>query len=658
MGKRLLFVLATLTTLSGLFYSCEQAVEVIDVTSITISQPSAEMIIGESITLSATVSPSNATDQEVTWASSQQSVATVDNSGVVTALAAGEAIISATTHNAKMSDKCSVVVFAPSVTVDADNISISGARLKGEAHFSSFEKNIEYGFAYGTSASVMVANPQLVYSNDLGSDNYYSASVSELTPNTTYYFRSFLYKKGELFYGDTKSFNTAIAVSSIKLNKDTMSLCEGQQDRLTVIISPENAYDKTVSWSSSDNSVATIDQDGFIKAVSKGKTIIKAVANDGSGVLATCSLDVIRLVSNIELELSTPILYPGKKNSIKATVTPNSANNTSVSWSSSNSSVVSVSNSGVVSGIALGSAEIIASANDGSGVKASCTIEVKQNVISLVLNKESIVLNEGDSAEISVSTINPVDAYDKSYSWISSNENIVKINDNGVITAISEGSSSIKAIANDECGAEAICSIKVLPKGAVDLGLSVYWHSCNVGATSPEQYGNYYAWGEIEPKDVYTVNNYRWYGGSWDSYIKYCPNDNRFIGSRDGKLSLDAADDAAHVLLGRKWRIPTMEELSILHNQCEWIWCTKNGINGYEVKSLINGNSIFLPAGGSGGETGFINVESGGYYWSREIKIGDYGSSPAKTLFFGSSGVYEGSSMRHYGYLLRPVYGK
>ena len=131
------------------------------------------------------------------------------------------------------------------------------------------------------------------------------------------------------------------------------------------------------------------------------------------------------------------------------------------------------------------------------------------------------------------------------------------------------------------------------PYEAVDLGLSVKWATCNVGASSPEEYGGYYAWGETEEKDDYSWSTYKWCNGSYDSLTKYCISSS--YGTVDDKIILDPEDDVAHVKWGGTWRMPTKAEQDELHNNCIWIWTTLNGVNGYKVYGP-NGNSIFLPA--------------------------------------------------------------
>ncbi len=131
---------------------------------------------------------------------------------------------------------------------------------------------------------------------------------------------------------------------------------------------------------------------------------------------------------------------------------------------------------------------------------------------------------------------------------------------------------------------------------AVDLGLSVKWASFNVGATKPEEYGGYYAWGETEEKEDYSWATYKWCNGTETSMTKYCTNSN--YGIVDNKTILDSEDDVAHVKWGGTWRMPTDAEIEELLEKCTWTWTINNNIGGYVVTG-INGNSIFLPAGGA-----------------------------------------------------------
>ena len=187
----------------------------------------------------------------------------------------------------------------------------------------------------------------------------------------------------------------------------------------------------------------------------------------------------------------------------------------------------------------------------------------------------------------------------------------------------------------------------------VDLGLSVKWATCNVGATKPEEYGDYFAWGEVEPKDYYDWSStYKWYNGSSDTQTKYCTNSN--YGTVDNKTVLEAADDAARANLGGSWRMPTEAEQDELREKCTWTWTTQNGVSGCKVTSKINGNSIFLPAAGYRSGSSLYRPGIYGYFWSSSL----YSDSPSNAyyLFFNYSSYVDWYyDSRYFGHSVRPV---
>ena len=185
----------------------------------------------------------------------------------------------------------------------------------------------------------------------------------------------------------------------------------------------------------------------------------------------------------------------------------------------------------------------------------------------------------------------------------------------------------------------------------VDLGLSVKWATCNVGASKPEEYGNYYAWGETTPKAYYDWSTYKWCNGSYDNQTKY--NTSSIYGTVDNKTVLELADDAAHANWGGAWRMPTDAEWTELRENCTWTWTTKNGVNGYEVKSEANGNSIFLPAAGYRGNDGLGSAGNYGNYWSSSLDTGN--PVGAWRVLFGSDNVGRRNNSRYYGRSVRPV---
>ena len=235
----------------------------------------------------------------------------------------------------------------------------------------------------------------------------------------------------------------------------------------------------------------------------------------------------------------------------------------------------------------------------------------------------------------------------------------------------------------------------------VDLGLSVKWATCNLGANAPEEYGDYYAWGDIETyyedgyaqespqkhwkngkSGGYSENNYKFYqreiaetdiydndgfliakagsvvAGGYTKYVLKSYADRwGFKGFYDGKTVLDIEDDVAHIKLGGKWRMPTSSEINELINNCTWTWASYKGVNGYKVTSKKDGYTdkwIFLPAACERDDTSLRNVGSYGYYWSSSLDA----NYPyyANRLYFDSSDVSRFSSHRYYGLSVRPVY--
>lgn len=175
---------------------------------------------------------------------------------------------------------------------------------------------------------------------------------------------------------------------------------------------------------------------------------------------------------------------------------------------------------------------------------------------------------------------------------------------------------------------------------AVDLGLSIYWSSCNVGAEAPEEYGNYYAWGETSPKSNYTEKNYAYYDDNTKSYIDI------------GENICGTEYDAATVNLGSDWRMPTKEEIKELLDNCSWEWTQINGVNGYKVIAG-NGNSIFLPAAGWKTVNGTLSVNVKGNYLTGSNVSSVI--SDAYYLNFSSSLHWLSNSYRYCGYSIRPV---
>lgn len=201
---------------------------------------------------------------------------------------------------------------------------------------------------------------------------------------------------------------------------------------------------------------------------------------------------------------------------------------------------------------------------------------------------------------------------------------------------------------------EGVDEVDMICNKYVDLGLpsGTKWAKCNVGASTPEEYGDYFAWGETEPKDNYGWSTYKWYDESTDQLTKYCTD--AYYGTVDNKTTLEPEDDAATVNWGDDWRIPTQEEWKELLENCTWTWTTENGVNGYIVISS-NGNKIFLPAAGMYEGSSNNLASTYGFYRSSSLLKAmtfDY------VIYFDGNIVTEAGEYSCEGLSVRPVLNK
>ncbi|MCQ2154086.1 MAG: DUF1566 domain-containing protein [Bacteroidales bacterium] len=210
------------------------------------------------------------------------------------------------------------------------------------------------------------------------------------------------------------------------------------------------------------------------------------------------------------------------------------------------------------------------------------------------------------------------------------------------------------------CGKPATC-----PDGAVDLGLSVYWATCNLDASKPEEYGGCYQWAGTEDVTSTSIyldwNNCPYHSGlEKEGWTKYIPSDKAGYwsggGSPDNKTILDLEDDIARVKLGGKWRMPTDAEWEELADSCDWVWMEQNGVNGYKITGKKPGYAdkfIFLPAAGYRYFENLLNVGSICRYWSSSLSV-DF-PSKAYNVYFTSKNLFSYYSERYIGTPIRPV---
>lgn len=434
----------------------------IAVQSVSLSKSSAQMKVGESLTLTATVSPSNATEKGVSWSSSNATVATVTG-GTVKALKAGSTTITVTTKDGGKTASCSITVTeskvaVTSITLDKETVELTeGATLKLTATIlpeNATNKNIAW-----TSSAATVATVDA------------TGLVTAIAPG-----ESIITAKTE-DGGKTATCKVVVKaktypVTGVALDKTSAELTEGDKITLKATVAPENASNKNVTWSSSNASVATVDN-GVITAVAPGSAVITVTTEDG-GKTASCAVTVkarVYPVTGVTLDKSSAELVVEETLMLTATIIPDNATNKNIIWSTSNFAVATVQN-GKVTAVSPGTAVITVTTEDGNKT-ATCSITVKAKtypVTGVTLDKTSAELTEGETVTLTA-TIAPANASNKNVNWSSSNTSVAAVA-NGVVTAVAPGTATI-TVTTEDGGKTATCVVTVKARVYPVTGVSL-----------------------------------------------------------------------------------------------------------------------------------------------------------------------------------------
>lgn len=274
--------------------------------------------------------------------------------------------------------------------------------------------------------------------------------------------------------------------------------------------------------------------------------------------------------------------------------------------------------------------------NGATEILKECNIEVLSNGNGTVSSSGKRVL----SGETITITAKPRKGYVFKY-WLV-NKTIVSIENNTTIE-VYEDTKFVAYFQKEES-----------LNRSIDLGLSVDWADFNLGASSAEEYGDFFAWGDVEQKSSidYYWGTYTWCSGSHNTLFKY--NTDKTYGHIDNKRILESGDDACRKMLGNGWKIPSKKEFEELRNRCSWRYESLNGVDGYRVTGK-NGNSIFLPIAGVFKDSQHLNIDKG-YYWANEI--GEISPSDAYILKLSEKDREISTNARKDGVLIRAVFVK
>ena len=446
--------------------TCAVTVEAkaVPVTGVTLDQSEITIEEGETITLTATVTPADATNKEVSWSSSDTSVATVEE-GKVTGVKAGTTAVTVTTSDGYKTASCKVTVKAKGIAVSGVTLDITDLTLVvGES--KTLTATVKPSDATDKSVSWSSDKPDVATVDDSGKVEAKSAGEATVTVTT---------KDG----GKTATCKVTVTaaevkVTGVKLDRSSLTLAVGESETLVATVSPDDATDKEVTWSCNDISVAKVEE-GKVTGIKAGTATITATTKDG-GYKATCAVTVTATgseVTGVTLNETELTLEVGEGAKLWETVTPSTASDKSVTWSSDKPEVATVDESGNVEAKSAGEAIITVTTNVG-GKTATCKVTVVEKVVpvtGVTLDKTTLNLTEGEDATL-VATVKPDDASNKGVTWDSDNPSVATVDENGKVTAVKAGTAVITVTTKDG-GKTATCKVTVKAKTVAVTGVSL-----------------------------------------------------------------------------------------------------------------------------------------------------------------------------------------
>lgn len=412
-------------------YTTCNIVVVVATTGVTLNATKGSVYAGYSGTLKAKVYPSDATDQRVTWSSSNKAVATVDKNGKVTGVKPGTAVITCKTVNGAKTASCTVTVKSVVKTTAVKlnrNTGSMYAGTYGQLKATVYPENASIKNVTWSSSDTSVIKVSS------------SGKVLAVKPGTAVVTCKTV--------NGGKTATCTIKVYPIKPDKVVLNTAGGSMDygktyQLKATVYPENATDKRVTWTSSNPKVVSVSSTGLIKALTPNASAVITCKTVSGGVVATCTVKVKPLkVTGIKLNHSQYGLIVGSTFTLTPTVYPSNASNKAVVWGSSNHSVATVSSKGVVTAKAKGQATIYCRTQDG-GYTAYCVVTVGGNdVLGVMLNKASISGLSGSTYQLAA-TVVPENATNKKVVWSSTDPTIAKVDSTGKVTLVKKGNCQI-----------------------------------------------------------------------------------------------------------------------------------------------------------------------------------------------------------------------
>lgn len=452
--KRILFALAALLVLAA---GCTQEV---DPTSVRLDQHELTLPVGETVTLEATIAPSNATNTAVGWSSSKPSVADVDKDGKVTALSEGMTSITVATRAGGLTDACIV-------TVTSKPVPVTGVKL------DKTEIEITEGDAYQLTAAVEPANAtnqavswsssdeEVASVDNLGYVHAHSEGTVTITVKTE--------DGGFTAKCEVTVLKYTIPVVGVWVQPNELTLQKGETATLQWYVDPESATDRSVKFTSSDTKVATVSDEGVVTAVDYGTATVTITTVDG-GFTDECEVTVAAVVEGVTIAPASVELAEGQSVQLSASVSPEDAPQ-EVEWASFDTNIASVDANGLVTAVAAGTTRISARSKEYLDKQGFCEVTVIQDnsLKGISLTPTELTLTVGQSQTLTV-LYTPEHAANKKVSWTTSNGDVATVSAEGKVVALSVGTATITAT-SEEGGFTASCAVTI----SETEGIKVYY---------------------------------------------------------------------------------------------------------------------------------------------------------------------------------------
>ncbi len=442
---------------------CEVTVLAVSATDIILSKETLFMEVDETETLSATLVPDTTTNKTIVWNSSNENVATVEN-GVVTAIKIGKAVITASSPSGPYKE-CVVTVedvMPTEVTISTPNPSMQmGEEQTLNVDFEpanvtnknltwkSNDTDVVTVTKDGTITAVGIGTATITVTTANGLTDTYEITVSGIMP------------------------------TSISLNVSNVTIGTDETQQLIAEILPASATETDITWSSTKPNFATVNENGLVEGVAAGQTVI--VAKTANGLVASCIVTVEENIiepTSISLTETDVTLEEGKKEQLLATVLPADATNKSVVWTSNNTDVATVSQSGRITAIAEGTATITATTSNG--VEKTCAVTVTPVLATSVsISPKTLVFTDNEKYTVTAN-ITPANASNKTIVWSVENESIARVTKDGVVTSVAVGETRLFATTSNGVKASIAIDVKAVPVYATNIEVNLPKTTINI----------------------------------------------------------------------------------------------------------------------------------------------------------------------------------